>query len=187
MAGHQGRRPRIWTRRQPERAFRRGPGQGREGPALHVRGDKPAETGPDVGSRRDCGPRRRAPAAGQGHDRLTQSGHDRNALVAFRAATDTRHPGTRAPRVFRRKALQRPCCRRSCRARRRGHCHGVGPLGEELAGDSAGAADGHTAHPLLVGHTTRRRSGGPRCPRARSLWPPAYVCRSTVVVTVGIR
>ncbi|MEU0082473.1 transposase [Micromonospora tulbaghiae] len=48
------------------------------------------------------------------------SGHDRDALVAFRAAMDTqapRHPGAR---VLKRKALQRPCCRRSCRARRHG-------------------------------------------------------------------
>ncbi|MEU0135644.1 alpha/beta hydrolase [Streptomyces sp. NPDC006296] len=52
--------------------------------------DKPAETGPDVYSKRTMGRDVVRLAAALGHDRFVLAGHDRGALVAFRAAMD--HP-----------------------------------------------------------------------------------------------
>ncbi|GAA4587304.1 pimeloyl-ACP methyl ester carboxylesterase [Actinoplanes octamycinicus] len=54
--------------------------------------DKPAETGPDVYSKRTMAADIVALARELGHDRFALAGHDRGALVAFRAALD--HPGT---------------------------------------------------------------------------------------------
>lgn len=54
--------------------------------------DKPAEAGPDVYSKRTMAADVVALAAALGHDRFALAGHDRGALVAFRAGLD--HPGT---------------------------------------------------------------------------------------------
>ncbi|MYT69872.1 MULTISPECIES: alpha/beta hydrolase [unclassified Streptomyces] len=60
--------------------------------------DKPAETGPDVYSKRTMGRDVVRLAAELGHDRFTLAGHDRGALVAFRAAMD--HPDTVSGALF---------------------------------------------------------------------------------------
>ncbi|CAL9349481.1 alpha/beta fold hydrolase [Streptomyces sp. enrichment culture] len=60
--------------------------------------DKPAETGPDVYSKRTMAQDVVRLAAELGHDRFTLAGHDRGALVAFRAAMD--HPGTVTRALF---------------------------------------------------------------------------------------
>ncbi|MER6507893.1 alpha/beta hydrolase [Nonomuraea sp. NPDC001636] len=52
--------------------------------------DKPAETGPDVYSKRTMAADVVALAAALGHERFALAGHDRGALVAFRAGLD--HP-----------------------------------------------------------------------------------------------
>ncbi|WTR74814.1 alpha/beta hydrolase [Streptomyces zaomyceticus] len=52
--------------------------------------DKPGETGPDVYSKRTMARDIVRLAAALGHDRFALAGHDRGALVAFRAAMD--HP-----------------------------------------------------------------------------------------------
>ncbi|MFC8450360.1 alpha/beta hydrolase [Kitasatospora sp. NPDC057223] len=52
--------------------------------------DKPAESGPDVYSKRTMARDVVRLAAALGHDRFVLAGHDRGALVAFRAAMD--HP-----------------------------------------------------------------------------------------------
>ncbi|MFB7544572.1 alpha/beta fold hydrolase [Streptomyces zaomyceticus] len=52
--------------------------------------DKPEETGPDVYSKRTMARDVVRLAAALGHDRFALAGHDRGALVAFRAAMD--HP-----------------------------------------------------------------------------------------------
>ncbi|WP_242908941.1 alpha/beta fold hydrolase [Actinomadura terrae] len=54
--------------------------------------DKPAETGPDVYSKRTMAADIVALARALGHDRFALAGHDRGALVAFRAGLD--HPDT---------------------------------------------------------------------------------------------
>lgn len=54
--------------------------------------DKPAETGPDTYAKRTMGHDVVALLAALGHDRFALAGHDRGALVAFRAALD--HPAT---------------------------------------------------------------------------------------------
>ncbi|MFJ6725314.1 alpha/beta fold hydrolase [Streptomyces sp. NPDC091281] len=60
--------------------------------------DKPAATGPDVYSKRTMGRDVVRLAAALGHDRFTLAGHDRGALVAFRAALD--HPEAVARALF---------------------------------------------------------------------------------------
>ncbi|MER5951682.1 alpha/beta hydrolase [Streptomyces sp. NPDC001904] len=60
--------------------------------------DKPAETGPDVYSKRTMGRDVVRLVTELGHDRFTLAGHDRGALVAFRAAMD--HPDTVAGALF---------------------------------------------------------------------------------------
>ncbi|MEY7976438.1 alpha/beta fold hydrolase [Streptomyces pilosus] len=60
--------------------------------------DKPAETGPDVYSKRTMAQDIVRLAVELGHDRFTLAGHDRGALVAFRAAMD--HPGTVTRALF---------------------------------------------------------------------------------------
>ncbi|MFJ5900559.1 alpha/beta fold hydrolase [Streptomyces sp. NPDC093064] len=54
--------------------------------------DKPAEDGPDVYSKRTMASDTVALARALGHDRFALAGHDRGALVAFRAGLD--HPDT---------------------------------------------------------------------------------------------
>ncbi|WP_405804430.1 alpha/beta fold hydrolase [Streptomyces sp. NBC_01187] len=54
--------------------------------------DKPAGTGPDVYSKRTMAADIVAVARELGHERFALAGHDRGALVAFRAGLD--HPGT---------------------------------------------------------------------------------------------
>jgi len=54
--------------------------------------DKPAETGPDTYSKRTMAADTVALARALGHERFALAGHDRGALVAFRAGLD--HPGT---------------------------------------------------------------------------------------------
>jgi haloacetate dehalogenase len=54
--------------------------------------DKPAETSPDVYSKRTMAADVVALARALGHERFALAGHDRGALVAFRAGLD--HPGT---------------------------------------------------------------------------------------------
>jgi haloacetate dehalogenase len=54
--------------------------------------DKPAGTGPEVYSKRTMGEDIVALAAALGHEQFALAGHDRGALVGFRAAMD--HPGT---------------------------------------------------------------------------------------------
>jgi pimeloyl-ACP methyl ester carboxylesterase len=54
--------------------------------------DKPAETGPDVYAKRTMAADIVAVARALGHERFALAGHDRGALVAFRAGLD--HPGT---------------------------------------------------------------------------------------------
>ncbi|GAB2494148.1 alpha/beta hydrolase [Streptosporangium sandarakinum] len=54
--------------------------------------DKPAETGPDVYAKRAMAADVVALARALGHERFALAGHDRGALVAFRAGLD--HPGT---------------------------------------------------------------------------------------------
>ncbi len=53
--------------------------------------DKPAETGPDVYSKRTMAADVVSLARALGHERFALAGHDRGALVAFRAGLD--HPG----------------------------------------------------------------------------------------------
>jgi haloacetate dehalogenase len=60
--------------------------------------DKPAETGPDVYSKRTMALDVVRLAARLGHDRFALAGHDRGALVAFRAALD--HPRTVSRAIF---------------------------------------------------------------------------------------
>ncbi|MFD4125341.1 alpha/beta fold hydrolase [Streptomyces globisporus] len=60
--------------------------------------DKPVESGPDVYSKRTMARDVVRLAAALGHDRFTLAGHDRGALVAFRAAMD--HPGAVARALF---------------------------------------------------------------------------------------
>ncbi|GAB7103415.1 hypothetical protein JCM4814A_17290 [Streptomyces phaeofaciens JCM 4814] len=60
--------------------------------------DKPAETGPEVYSKRTMAGDVVRLAAELGHDRFTLAGHDRGALVAFRAAMD--HPETVSRALF---------------------------------------------------------------------------------------
>ncbi|WGP08677.1 alpha/beta hydrolase [Streptomyces sp. SH5] len=60
--------------------------------------DKPAETGPGVYSKRTMARDVVRLAAALGHDRFTLAGHDRGALVAFRAAMD--HPDAVARALF---------------------------------------------------------------------------------------
>lgn len=60
--------------------------------------DKPAETGPDTYSKRTMARDVVRLAAELGHDRFTLAGHDRGALVAFRAAMD--HPATVSRALF---------------------------------------------------------------------------------------
>ncbi|MEU6742210.1 alpha/beta hydrolase [Streptosporangium sandarakinum] len=54
--------------------------------------DKPAETGPDVYAKRTMAADVVALARALGHERFALAGHDRGALVAFRAGLD--HPAT---------------------------------------------------------------------------------------------
>ncbi|MFF0312242.1 alpha/beta fold hydrolase [Streptosporangium sp. NPDC004379] len=54
--------------------------------------DKPAATGPDVYAKRTMAADVVALARALGHERFALAGHDRGALVAFRAGLD--HPGT---------------------------------------------------------------------------------------------
>ncbi|MEV0200980.1 alpha/beta hydrolase [Nonomuraea sp. NPDC050691] len=54
--------------------------------------DKPAETGPEVYAKRTMAADVVALARALGHERFALAGHDRGALVAFRAGLD--HPGT---------------------------------------------------------------------------------------------
>ncbi|MGW1965482.1 alpha/beta fold hydrolase [Streptomyces sp. NPDC001935] len=60
--------------------------------------DKPAETGPGVYSKRTMAQDVVRLAADLGHDRFVLAGHDRGALVAFRAAMD--HPDTVSRALF---------------------------------------------------------------------------------------
>ncbi|WP_187284179.1 alpha/beta hydrolase [Streptomyces sp. adm13(2018)] len=60
--------------------------------------DKPAETGAGVYSKRTMGRDVVRLAAALGHDRFTLAGHDRGALVAFRAAMD--HPDAVSHALF---------------------------------------------------------------------------------------
>ncbi|MER5280987.1 alpha/beta hydrolase [Streptomyces sp. NPDC002809] len=60
--------------------------------------DKPAETGPEVYSKRTMGRDVVRLATELGHDRFVLAGHDRGALVAFRAAMD--HPDTVSGALF---------------------------------------------------------------------------------------
>ncbi|MFJ8826694.1 alpha/beta fold hydrolase [Streptomyces sp. NPDC102467] len=60
--------------------------------------DKPAETGPETYSKRTMAQDIVRLAAELGHDRFTLAGHDRGALVAFRAAMD--HPDTVSRALF---------------------------------------------------------------------------------------
>ncbi|MEV1026039.1 alpha/beta hydrolase [Streptomyces sp. NPDC050264] len=60
--------------------------------------DKPAETGPESYSKRTMARDIVRLAAELGHDRFTLAGHDRGALVAFRAAMD--HPDTVSGALF---------------------------------------------------------------------------------------
>ncbi|MFG2950020.1 alpha/beta fold hydrolase [Streptomyces adustus] len=60
--------------------------------------DKPAETGPDAYSKRTMARDVVRLAAALGHDRFTLAGHDRGALVAFRAAMD--HPDSVSRALF---------------------------------------------------------------------------------------
>ncbi|WP_405549996.1 alpha/beta hydrolase [Streptomyces globisporus] len=60
--------------------------------------DKPVESGPDVYSKRTMARDVVRLAAALGHDRFTLAGHDRGALVAFRAAMD--HPGAVSRALF---------------------------------------------------------------------------------------
>ncbi|MFE2302899.1 alpha/beta fold hydrolase [Streptomyces sp. NPDC059445] len=60
--------------------------------------DKPAETGPGVYSKRTMAQDVVRLAAELGHDRFVLAGHDRGALVAFRAAMD--HPDTVSRALF---------------------------------------------------------------------------------------
>ncbi|GAB7102783.1 alpha/beta hydrolase [Streptomyces phaeofaciens JCM 4814] len=60
--------------------------------------DKPAETGPDVYAKRTMARDVVRLAAALGHERFLLAGHDRGALVAFRAAMD--HPGTVSRALF---------------------------------------------------------------------------------------
>lgn len=60
--------------------------------------DKPAESGADVYSKRTMARDVVRLAAELGHDRFALAGHDRGALVAFRAAMD--HPGTASRALF---------------------------------------------------------------------------------------
>ncbi|WP_353941213.1 alpha/beta hydrolase [Streptomyces sp. HUAS MG91] len=60
--------------------------------------DKPAETGPDVYAKRTMARDVVRLAAELGHDRFTLAGHDRGALVAFRAALD--HPDAVSRALF---------------------------------------------------------------------------------------
>ncbi|RSO40358.1 alpha/beta hydrolase [Streptomyces sp. WAC 06725] len=60
--------------------------------------DKPAESGPEVYAKRTMARDIVRLAAALGHDRFTLAGHDRGALVAFRAAMD--HPDTVSHALF---------------------------------------------------------------------------------------
>lgn len=60
--------------------------------------DKPAENGPETYSKRTMARDVVRLAAELGHDRFTLAGHDRGALVAFRAAMD--HPQTVSRALF---------------------------------------------------------------------------------------
>ncbi|WP_097986902.1 alpha/beta fold hydrolase [Streptomyces sp. f150] len=60
--------------------------------------DKPVESGPDVYSKRTMARDVVRLAAALGHDRFTLAGHDRGALVAFRAAMD--HPDAVSRALF---------------------------------------------------------------------------------------
>ncbi|MFF5407299.1 alpha/beta hydrolase [Streptomyces misionensis] len=60
--------------------------------------DKPAESGPEVYSKRTMARDVVRLAEALGHDRFTLAGHDRGALVAFRAAMD--HPDTVSRALF---------------------------------------------------------------------------------------
>ncbi|WP_055698799.1 alpha/beta fold hydrolase [Streptomyces silaceus] len=60
--------------------------------------DKPAESGPEVYAKRTMARDVVRLAAELGHDRFTLAGHDRGALVAFRAAMD--HPYTVSQALF---------------------------------------------------------------------------------------
>ncbi|MET9591835.1 alpha/beta hydrolase [Streptomyces sp. NPDC006516] len=60
--------------------------------------DKPAGTGPEVYAKRTMGRDIVRLAAELGHDRFTLAGHDRGALVAFRAAMD--HPDAVSRALF---------------------------------------------------------------------------------------
>ncbi|GHE25162.1 hydrolase [Kitasatospora indigofera] len=60
--------------------------------------DRPAETGPEVYAKRTMARDVVRLAAALGHERFTLAGHDRGALVAFRAAMD--HPGTVSHALF---------------------------------------------------------------------------------------
>ena len=78
--------------------------------------DKPEATGPDVYAKRTMAADVVALAAALGHGRFALVGHDRGALVAFRAGLDHPRP---SPTWASSTSYRRSTCGTSCTASRR--------------------------------------------------------------------